>query len=63
MNYFIDTNQKEGNMDNSENLTKTECECSINYESAYYDAMREVDRLREENNSLKNVVKELSKVI
>lgn len=50
-------------MDNSENLTKTECECSINYESAYYDAMREVDRLREENNSLKNVVKELSKVI
>ena len=50
-------------MNNTENLIKTECECSINYESAYYYAMREVDKLREENNSLKNVVKELSKVI
>lgn len=50
-------------MNNTENLIKTECECSMNYESAYHDAMREVDRLREENNSLKNVIKELSKVI
>lgn len=50
-------------MDNSENLTKTECECSINYESAYFDAMRQVDRLTEENISLKNIIKELSKLI
>lgn len=55
--------QEEGNMDNSENLTETECACGINYESAYFDAMRQVDRLTEENISLKNVIKELSKVI
>lgn len=63
MNYFINTDQKEGNMDNSENLTKTECECSINYESAYHDAMIKIARLIEENFSLKNIIKELSKVI
>ena len=50
-------------MDNSENLTKTECECSINYESAYHDAIIEINRLKEENISLRNIVKELSKVI
>lgn len=50
-------------MDNTENSIKTECECSIDYESAYFDAMRQVDRLTEENISLKNVIKELSKVI
>lgn len=50
-------------MDNSENLTKTECECSINYESAYNDAMIKIARLIEENFSLKNIIKELSKVI
>ena len=55
--------QKEGKMNNTENLIKTECECSMNYESAYHDAMREIDRLREENNSLKNIIKELSKLI
>ena len=55
--------QKEGNMDNSENLTKTECECSINYESAYHDAMIKIARLIEENFSLKNIIKELSKLI
>ena len=55
--------KKEGNMDNTENLINTECSCSIDYESAYLDAMRQVDRLTEENISLKNVIKELSKVI
>ena len=50
-------------MDNTENSIKTECECSMNYESAYFDALRQLDRLTEENISLKNVIKELSKVI
>lgn len=50
-------------MDNTENSINTECSCSINYESAYYDAMRKIDMLWEENKSLKNVIKELSKVI
>ena len=50
-------------MNNTENLINTECSCSIDYESAYFDAMRQVDRLIEENISLKNVIKELSKVI
>ena len=50
-------------MDNTENLINTDCSCSIDYESAYFDAMRQVDRLTEENISLKNVIKELSKVI
>ena len=59
----MDINQKEGNMDNTENLINTECSCSIDYESAYHDAMRQVDRLIEENISLRNVIKELSKVI
>lgn len=50
-------------MDNTENSIKTEDECSMDYESAYHDAMRQFDRLIEENISLKNVIKELSKVI
>lgn len=50
-------------MNNTENSLNTECSCSINYESAYLDAMRQVDRLIEENISLKKVIKELSKVI
>ena len=50
-------------MDNTENLINTECSCSIDYEASYYDAMRQVDRLTEENISLRNVIKELSKVI
>ena len=55
--------QKEGKMNNTENLINTECECSMDYELAYHDAMRQVDRLVEENISLRNVIKELSKVI
>ena len=50
-------------MDNSENLTKTECECGINYESEYLRAMKRIDMLLAENKSLKIVVKELSKII
>lgn len=55
--------KKEGNMDNTENSINTECSCSINYESAYHDAMIQINRLIEENISLRNIVKELSKVI
>lgn len=50
-------------MDNTENSINTECSCSINYESAYHDALMQIDRLIEENISLRNVIKELSKVI
>lgn len=50
-------------MDNTENSIKTECECSMNYESAYHDAMVQINRLIEENISLRNIIKELSKVI
>ena len=50
-------------MNNTENSINTECSCSIDYESAYFDAMRQVDRLTDENFSLKNIIKELSKVI
>ena len=50
-------------MNNTENSIKTECECSMNYESEYHDAMIKIARLIEENFSLKNIIKELSKVI
>ena len=50
-------------MDNTENLINDECACSINYEAAYHNAMKELDEMREENKSLRIVVKELSKII
>ena len=50
-------------MNNNENLINTECKSSMNYESAYHDAIIEINRLKEENISLRNVIKELSKVI
>lgn len=50
-------------MDNTENLINDECACSINYEAAYHNAMKELDEMREENKSLRIVVRELSKII
>ena len=50
-------------MDNTENLTNDECACSIDYEVAYHNAMKELDEMWEENKSLKIVVRELSKII
>ena len=55
--------KKEDNMDNTENSIKTDCECSMNYESEYHDAMIKIARLIDENFSLKNIIKELSKLI
>ena len=50
-------------MDNTENLTNDECACSIDYEAAYHNAMKELDEVWEENKSLRVVVRELSKII
>ena len=50
-------------MDNTENLINDECACSINYEAAYHNAMKELDEKWEENKSLRIVVRELSKII
>ena len=50
-------------MDNTENLTNDECACSIDYEVAYQNAMKELDEMWEENKSLRIVVRELSKII
>ena len=50
-------------MDNTENLTNDECACSIDYEAAYQNAMKELDEMWEENKSLRIVVRELSKII
>ena len=32
-------------MDNTENLTNDECACSIDYEAAYQNAMKELDAM------------------
>ena len=50
-------------MDNTENLINDECACSINYEAAYHNAMKELDKMWKENKSLRIVVRELSKII
>ena len=50
-------------MDNTENLTNDECACSIDYEAAYHNAMKELDEVWEENKSLRVVIRELSKII
>ena len=50
-------------MDNTENLINDECACSINYEAAYHNAMKELEEMWEENKSLRIVVRELSKII
>ena len=50
-------------MDNTENPINDECACSIDYEAAYHNAMKELDEMWEENKSLRIVVRELSKII
>ena len=50
-------------MDNTENLTNDECACSIDYETAYQNAMKELDEMWRENKSLRIVVGELAKIL
>ena len=50
-------------MDNTENLTNDECACSIDYETAYHNAMKELDEMWRENKSLRLVVGELAKIL
>lgn len=50
-------------MDNTENPINDECACSIDYEAAYHNTMKELDEMWEENKSLRIVVRELSKII
>ena len=50
-------------MDNTEKPINDEYACSIDYEAAYHNAMRELDEMWEENKSLRVVVRELSKII
>ena len=50
-------------MDNTENLTNDECACSIDYEAAYHNAMKELNAMWEENKSLRIVVGELAKIL
>lgn len=50
-------------MDNTEKPINDECTCSIDYEAAYHNAMKELDAMWEENKTLKIIVKELSKIV
>lgn len=50
-------------MDNTEKPTNDECACSIDYEAAYQNAMKELDAMWEENKSLRIVVGELAKLL
>ena len=50
-------------MDNTEKPINDECACSIDYEAAYHNAMKELDAMWEENKTLKIIVKELSKIV
>ena len=50
-------------MDNTEKPIDDECACSIDYEAAYRNAMRELDEMWEENRSLRVVVGELAKIL
>ena len=50
-------------MDNTEKPINDECACSIDYEAAYRNAMKELDAVWEENKSLTIIVKELSKIV
>ena len=50
-------------MDNTEKPINDECTCSIDYEAAYHNVMKELDEMWEENKSLRIVVRELSKII
>ena len=50
-------------MNNTEKPINDECACSIDYEAAYHNAMKELDAMWEENKTLKIIVKELSKIV
>ena len=50
-------------MDNTENPINDECACSIDYEAAYHNAMKELDEMWRENKSLRFVVGELAKIL
>ena len=50
-------------MDNTEKPINDECACSIDYEAAYHNAMKELDEMWRENKSLRFVVGELAKII
>ena len=50
-------------MNNTEKPIDDECACSIDYEAAYRNAMKELDEMWEENRSLRIVVRELAKII
>lgn len=50
-------------MDNTEKPINDECACSIDYEAAYHNAMKELDAMWEENKSLRIVVGELAKIL
>ena len=50
-------------MDNTEKPINDECVCSIDYEAAYRNAMKELDEMWEENKTLKIIIKELSKIV
>ena len=50
-------------MDSTEKPINDECACSIDYEAAYHNAMKELNAMWEENKSLRLVVGELAKII
>ena len=50
-------------MDNTEKPINDECACSIDYEAAYQNAMKELNEMWEENKSLRSVVGELAKIL
>lgn len=50
-------------MDNTEKPISDECACSIDYEAAYHNAMKELNAMWEENKSLRFVVGELAKIL
>ena len=50
-------------MDNTEKPIDDECACSIDYEAAYQNAMKELDEMWRENKSLRFVVEELAKIL
>ena len=50
-------------MDNTKKPIDDECACSIDYEAAYQNTMKELNAMWEENKSLRIVVGELAKIL
>ena len=50
-------------MDSTEKPINDECTCSIDYEAAYQNAIKELDEMWRENKSLRLVVGELAKIL